>query len=215
MRLIVAAVTAVVMTCGMYLAKKHDTKAIVISHAPEPPDLIPSATHKTREALTFAKTKNFDTTLAIGIDYSIHSGRKRGFIINLQTRQVMDSFLVSHGCGIYPWSSDRTKDRPQFSNNFESHCSSLGKYRIGKKGYSNWGIHVKYFLYGLDSSNSNAWKRSIVLHGWADVPDHEIYPSGTPEGWGCPAVSDHIMQRLDSFLQSKTKPVLLWMYLGH
>lgn len=215
MRLTCAAIIAVVMTCAMYPDRKHDTKAIVTMHSSQLPDLVPSGIHKTAEALKFASTKNFDTTVAICIDYSLHSGRKRGFILNLQTGRTMDSFLVSHGCGAYSWGSDKTKDRPQFSNNFESHCSSLGKYRIGKKAYSSWGIHVKYFLYGLDSSNSNAYKRTIVLHGWDEVPDQEIYPSGTPEGWGCPAVSDHTMERLDSFLQSKTMPVLMWMYLSH
>ena len=132
--------------------------------------------------------------------------------MNPNRNLLMDSFLVSHGCGNNTWGLDESKEKPQFSNAFESHCSSLGKYRIGKRAYSDWGINIKYYLYGLDSSNSNAYKRTIVLHGWGDIPDNEIHPSGIPEGWGCPAVSDKMMTKLDSTFQTKKKPVLMWIY---
>ena len=115
-------------------------------------------------------------------------------------------------CGNKPWSGDMTKTSPVFSNTPDSHLSSLGKYRIGKRGYSNWGIHVNYRLHGLESTNSNAFSRDIVLHSWESVADLETYPKGTPEGWGCPAVSDNTMRELDSLLQNSGENVLLWIY---
>ena len=73
------------------------------------------------------------------------------------------------------------------------------------------GIHVKYLLHGLESSNSIALRRDIVLHSWERVSDEEVYPDGTPEGWGCPAVSDNDMRLIDQKLKSLGKKVLMWV----
>jgi hypothetical protein len=99
----------------------------------------------------------------------------------------------------------------KFSNTDNSHCTSAGKYKIGKRDYSTWGINVKYWLHGLEQTNSNAEKRIVVLHSWADVPDREIFPGYAPLSWGCPAVSDNFMRKLDTKLQKTKKPVLLWI----
>ena len=74
------------------------------------------------------------------------------------------------------------------------------------------GVKIKYTLYGLDSTNSNAFKRLIILHSWELVPDEEIYPDGTPEGWGCPAISNKNFMIIDSMLKNSPKPVLMWIY---
>jgi len=63
------------------------------------------------------------------------------------------------------------------------------------------GIKVKYLLVGKDSTNRNALKRTIVLHSWEAVSDNDIYSNGTLEGWGCPALSNNNMRKLDSMLQ--------------
>lgn len=165
-----------------------------------------------KEALQYVKRNKMDTTLAIFIHYQQHSGKKRGYIIDLKNKKITDSFLVAHGCGDKNWSMDESKDAPKFSNAFDSHCSSLGKYKIGARAYSQWGINVKYFLYGLESTNSNAYKRTIVLHGWESIPDAEPYPEGVPEGWGCPAVSNATMTQLDALLSKAKGSVLLWAY---
>ena len=73
---------------------------------------------------------------------------------------------------------------------------------------------MKYNLHGLDDSNSNALARTIVLHSWEEITDEEVYPDGTAEGWGCPAVSNASMRFLDSCLQKADKPVLLWQFDG-
>jgi hypothetical protein len=66
-------------------------------------------------------------------------------------------------------------------------------------------------MYGQDPTNSNAVKRVVVLHSWDYTPDEEVYPDGTPESWGCPAVSNTTMKKLDELLGSSNKKMLLWV----
>jgi hypothetical protein len=167
---------------------------------------------KSKEAVSFCKAKGYNTAFCIFIDMKIHSGMKRAFLYDLKKDSILASGMCAHGCGTNPWASTYTKDKPAFSNVPDSHCSSVGKFMIGKRGYSNWGIKVNYTLHGLEATNSNALKREIVLHSWEDVSDAEIYPEGVPEGWGCPAVSNEFMKIVDPKLKSSDKPVLLWIY---
>ncbi len=167
---------------------------------------------KASEALEFCKKNNLNTEYCFLIDMSIHSGKNRLFVYNFKNNSITHKGLCSHGCCDQPWGTDATKTNPTFSNTNNSHCSSLGKYKIGKRGYSNWGINVNYKLHGLEKSNSNAYSRIIVLHSWKMVPKKEIFPSGTPEGWGCPAVSNNLMKQLDKLLKKSKTPTLLWIY---
>jgi len=86
-----------------------------------------------------------------------------------------------------------------------------GKYKIGKRDYSSWGIKVKYWLHGLEPTNQTAVERVVVLHSWSAVKNKEVYPRYSPLSWGCPAVSDDFMLVLDERLQQIPKPVLLWI----
>jgi hypothetical protein len=167
---------------------------------------------KSNLAKAYCKQYKFDTNFCCLLDLSQHSGNNRFVIWNFKTSSVIKQFPVSHGCGDSLWGADFSKTNPQFSNEFESHCSSIGKYKIGKRGYSNWGINVKYLLHGLESTNSNAMARTIVLHSWEAVSDSSTYPFGTPEGWGCPAISNNQMLFLDSMLKNTSQPVLMWLY---
>lgn len=163
------------------------------------------------KAKQYAKQKPIRQDYFLLFDLKIHSGKKRLFLIDLQTGDAVDSFMVAHGAGAHPWGRDFTKDKPQTSNTVNSHMTSTGKYLVGNRDYSSWGIHVKYWLYGQDSTNSNAVKRVVVLHSWDYTPDEEVYPDGTPESWGCPAVSDRTMKKLDELLGSSNKKMLLWI----
>jgi hypothetical protein len=86
-----------------------------------------------------------------------------------------------------------------------------GKYKIGTRDYSSWGINVKYWLHGLEESNESAVKRVVVLHSWNAVKNNEVYPKFAPLSWGCPAVSNEFMEKLDTRLKKSEKPVLLWI----
>ncbi|MDQ1162996.1 hypothetical protein QE422_003364 [Chryseobacterium sp. SORGH_AS 447] len=168
--------------------------------------------NKAEEALQFAKKKNLNTDLCILIDMSLHSGVKRLFAWDFKKNKVTARYLVGHGCGRNPWSRDASRDQPEFSNEDGSHLSSLGKYKLQERGYSDWGVHVKYLMHGLEETNSNALKRVIVFHSWNLMSDEEVFPNGSPEGWGCPTVSNNAMRQIDPMLQKSRKPVLMWIY---
>jgi hypothetical protein len=167
---------------------------------------------KAEEALQFSKSKSFNTDFCILIDMSLHSGVKRFFIWDFKTNSVSKQYLVGHGCGSNSWSEDDSKDQPNFSNEDGSHLSALGKYKLEGRGYSDWGIHVKYLMHGLEETNNNALKRFIVFHSWNLMSDDEIFPEGSPEGWGCPTISNNAMKEIDPMLQQSKKPVLMWIY---
>lgn len=167
---------------------------------------------KSLEAERFCRDKKFNTRHCILIDMSLHSGIKRFFVWDFQRDTIIYSCLVGHGCCDNVWNTDNTKDNPRFSNVDGSHCSSLGKYKIGERGHSDWGIGIKYLLHGLEKTNNNALSRFVVFHSWERVSDREVYPDGTPEGWGCPIVSDNSMKKIDALLRQSNKPVLMWIY---
>jgi hypothetical protein len=167
---------------------------------------------KATEAKEFCRKNRLDTTFCILIDMNRHSGLNRFYVWGFKENKVVKQSLVSHGCCNSIWSLDFTKANPTFSNQDGSHCSSLGKFRIGKRGWSNWGIHVNYLLHGLEASNRNALQRQIVLHSWEKVTDAEIHPLGTAEGWGCPAVSNNFMKEIDVMLKDEQDKVLMWIF---
>lgn len=169
-------------------------------------------TLKAEEAIGFCKTNGLNTGYCILVDMNIHSGKKRMFVWDFKKDSIIEKAICTHGCCKGKWADETTASNPIFSNTPDSHCSSIGKYKIGVRGYSNWGIHINYKLHGLEKTNNNAYKRFIVLHSWDAVSDEEVYPNGSPESWGCPAVSNNFMKKLDDRLSKSSKPVLLWIY---
>lgn len=165
-----------------------------------------------REALEFCRKKKYNTDFCLLIDMSLHSGVKRFFVWDYIKDTISHSCLAGHGCGDNSWSDDESKDCPQFSNTDGSHCSALGKYKIGERAHSDWGINIKYVLHGLEKSNNNAFGRFIVFHSWEEVADEDVYPNGTPEGWGCPTISNNNMKIIDPMLKAVKRPVLMWIY---
>lgn len=164
---------------------------------------------KISEALLFCKNNKLDTSFACFVDMSLHSGKKRFFVIDLHSGKTIKSALCCHG-----WGKNSTETNPVFSNLYGSECTSLGKYKTGKRAYSNWGINVHYKMHGLEKTNNNAFKRMVVLHSYDPVPETEIYPQHLPLGWskGCPVISNDIMTYLDNYLQKTKRPLLIWIY---
>lgn len=196
-------ITTVLVGCSNQMSVNEENNPIVD---------IKLARLKAKEAFDFCKSEDINTDFCILIDMSLHSGVKRFFLWDYKKDTISYGCLVSHGCGDNPWSNDLSKENPKFSNQPGSHCSSLGKYIIGERGYSDWGVHIKYVLYGLEASNNNALSRIIVFHSWEAVADKEIYPKGTPEGWGCPAISNNSFTIIDPILTASELPVLMWIY---
>lgn len=167
---------------------------------------------KVKEALEFCQKNGYDTDFCILIDMQIHSGKHRMFIWNFAENKIEHKALCAHGCGKDNLKS--TGAKPIFSNINGSRLSSLGKYKLGARSGSQWGIKTHYKMHGLESTNNNAFKRIIVLHSHTPVPSNEIYPIHMPMGWshGCPVTDNNTMTLLDQKLKMTKKPVLLWIY---
>lgn len=162
-----------------------------------------------QEAHNYSKKNNLDTTVAIFIDFSIHSGKNRFFVYSFAKKTVLFSGLCAHGSG-----KGSNANKPVFSNEIGSKCSSLGKYKVKNRAYSNWGINIHYKMYGLEKTNSNAFKRYVVLHSYTPVPSIEVYPFpmfGPSDG--CPVLANKTMRKVDYLLKTKSKGILLWIYI--
>ena len=125
------------------------------------------------------------STLTV-IDYSKSSAAKRLWVFDLRSRALLYEELVAHGKG----SGDRFATA--FSNNPESHQSSLGLFETkdtysGKNGYS---LRLK----GLDAGfNDKALERAIVMHGAPYVSEKVATSLGRlGRSWGCPALREAV-----------------------
>lgn len=164
---------------------------------------------KAQLAKAYCEAKGLNTKYCFLVDFSIHSGKKRFFVWDFKGDSVKYSSLCAHGYG-----KKSTQSEPVFSNVMGSLCSSLGKYKVGIRSYSKWGIHVHYKLHGLEPTNNNAYKRYVVLHSFTPVPAVEIAPLHLPLGisQGCPVICDEVMIKVDALLKAEKKPLLLWIY---
>ncbi|CAD0009831.1 peptidase [Flavobacterium chungangense] len=90
-----------------------------------------------------------------------------------------------------------------------SNCTSLGIYSIGNN-YN--GIFGKaYRLSGLDETNSNAFKRAIVLHYYSAVP-YEEQDRSISRSHGCPMVNEQFFKRIEKIIDSSKSNILLDIY---
>ncbi|PWT70393.1 MAG: hypothetical protein C5B59_20710 [Bacteroidetes bacterium] len=153
----------------------------------------------------FAEQNKYSTDYFFFIDMGICSGRNRFFVYDRRKDSVTLSGLVSHGsCNTH------YLDQAKFSNIVNCGCSSLGRYKVGASYRGEFG--KAYRLYGLDSTNSNAFKRGIVLHSFGPIPDKEIYPETLCNSFGCPMVSRNFLAKLSDIIDNSDKPILLWVY---
>ena len=171
----------------------------------------PDYAGKKTSAYSFVKAKKMDSTICFLIDMKAHMGNKRFAIWDFKGDTILREMIVTHGAAGVKGLPFSTAEKPVFSNVPGSNASSLGKYRVGARSYSNWGINVHYKLHGLEPTNNNAFRRIVVLHSYFDVSKEEVYPDSPPYSLGCPMVSDEDMTYLDSLLKKK-KDVMMWFY---
>ena len=157
---------------------------------------------------SFAKQNNYNTDIALMIDYSLHSGFNRFFVVDLKTKTILSKGLVCHGSCQGKSAYSKAKF---FSDVVNSNCSTLGMAVVAERAYSSWGKKYKYWLEGLEEKNKNMRKRVVVLHAWEGVPDEEIYPKALATSWGCPTVSIKFLDELDALLKENQK-VLLYSF---
>lgn len=199
----ILSIAALLTSCGIFVNKKTEPSLPSTTETGRPASS--SFSSKSNQARNYAEKNNFSTSYCFFVDMSIHSGRKRFFVYDLDNNTVIMSGLVAHGS-----CQERFLDAAKFSNDPGGGCSSLGKYKIGEKYKGQYG--KSYRLYGLESTNSNAYKRDVVLHGYSCVPNEEIYPRVVCNTLGCAGVSPAFFERLSSIIDKSKKPILLWIY---
>lgn len=163
------------------------------------------------QAMEFCRANDYNQEYYFLVDLGLHPGKNRFFVYDFRQNKITDKNLVTHGSCDQFGPNPGKWEKAKFSGEINSHCSMKGKFKIGKRDYSSWGINVKYWLHGLEPTNKTAVDRVVVLHSWTAVSDREIYPDVSPLSWGCPAVSDSFMKKLDARLKAAQKPVLLWI----
>lgn len=159
---------------------------------------------KAAEAKLFTQRKGYNENICFFIDMNLAPGQNRFFIYDLEKDSVQAQGLVAHGNCFEYWLEGR-----RYSNVVGSGCTSLGKYKIGNSYTGKWGYSYK--LHGLDSTNNNAFERTVVLHAHSCVPETEVNDEICQSN-GCPTVAPVFLQQLKSIINTSKKPVLLWIY---
>jgi len=154
---------------------------------------------------SYAIAHHNNTEICFLIDMSLHCGKNRFFVYNMQKDSIELAGLVAHGSG-----SKKFAQTPTFSNEVSSGCTSLGKYKISYQYKGKFG--KAYKLIGLDSSNSKAFDRSVVLHAYSCVPNNEPYPLPICNSLGCPMVSYTFLEALHPIIATSKRPILLYIF---
>ena len=146
------------------------------------------------------------------VNFGKHSGEERFFIYNVRNNKYEYSGLVQHGNG-----KGNTASKPKFSNVIGSNCSSLGLYKItSKDNMHSWPGAPCFRMVGLDSTNSNAIARGILIHPslTRTLMPFEIWGLDLPLTWesqGCFAVSCNTMYEISK--RFKKNNMCLYAYV--
>jgi len=137
------------------------------------------------------------------IDFTKPSDLERLFVIDLVNGKVLYKSLVAHG------ENSGENYATRFSNNPNSHQSSLGYYLTGKSYVGRHGYSL--LLDGLEKGiNDNARNRAVVIHGAAYVSQRFIESNGRlGRSFGCPALPEEIVSEIIDTIQEKS---LLFIY---
>lgn len=146
------------------------------------------------------------------VNFGKHSGEERFFIYNVRNNKYEYSGLVQHGNG-----KGNTASKPKFSNVIGSNCSSLGLYKITcKDNMHSWPGAPCFRMVGLDSTNSNAMARGILIHPslTRTLMPFEVWGLDLPLTWesqGCFAVSCNTMYEISK--RFKKNNMYLYAYV--
>ncbi|RYD97979.1 MAG: hypothetical protein EOP54_09115 [Sphingobacteriales bacterium] len=158
-----------------------------------------------RNLAAYAAKNGYDTSIFFILDMKQASGRKRFHIYDWKQKKIRQSALVTHG-NCYEVALAGRK----YNNVVGGGCTSLGRYKIGQPYQGKFGLAYK--MYGLDTSNNNAFERFVVLHAHSCVPDGEVHPYPVCQSNGCPTVSPDFLQALAKIIDNSPKPVLMEIY---
>ena len=144
----------------------------------------------------YCRTNGYNTEYGILVDYGRLSAQKRFFVYDFKQDKIVINTFAGHGNG-----GKSTLLKADLSNVPDSHCSSIGHYRIGKERRMYTRNCNAFELDGLDATNSNARSRHILIH-----------PSPNPLSWGCITLSFGQYKELAKLLNSQSKNVIMWIY---
>jgi len=160
------------------------------------------------KAKEYCQKKGLNQNYCLLLDYSVPSGSPRLYVWSFEKGKVIYSGYAMHGPG-----KGSTAANPVFSNNFNSHCSSLGKFEVTRQH----GVRNKsgYYLKGLETSNCNARARGIMIHP-APYVDRNTWRKYIPLNskccLGCVTVSCKDMAYISNIIKKEEGNLLLWSY---
>ena len=132
------------------------------------------------------------------VDFNLSSTKRRMWILNMDTQEVIFNTFVAHG------KNTGLEFAKNFSNKVNSHQSSLGFYITGETYFGKNGLSL--FIDGMETGiNSNARDRYVVIHG-ADYAEPEFIKKYGRLGrsYGCPAVPNKIAKKLIHTIKGKS-----------
>lgn len=136
-----------------------------------------------------------DSIISI-VDFSLQSGKKRLFIIDMKNYKVLFNTLVAHG------RNTGRASATSFSNQNSTYKSSPGFYLTGSTYQGKNGYSLK--LDGLEKGiNDKALERGIVIHGADYVSDEIVNIQGyIGRSLGCPAVPVALSQSIINLIKN-------------
>ena len=132
------------------------------------------------------------------LDFTQSSGKKRLFVIDLQSGELVFNTYAAHGRGS---GTDMAKE---FSNKANSNKSSLGFYVTGETYIGKHGESLR--LNGEEKGfNDNALARGIVMHSAAYADENIVATQGyIGRSQGCPALPQNLSKDIITKLKNGT-----------
>lgn len=132
------------------------------------------------------------------VDFSLSSDKKRMWILDMTTNEVLYHTYVAHG------RNTGGKMATKFSNKSNSFQSSLGFYVTAETYYGKNGLSL--FIDGMEEGiNSNARNRYVVMHGAAYANPDFIEKTGRlGRSLGCPAIPQALTKEVIELIKGES-----------